>query len=497
METRAGYGRAVWGARKRHKLTQADVAQKLGVSASFISKVESGAIWPSPRVAAGLSKLVGVVAPGVDATPVAAEPGVGYGIHEQFDLGLTTTTKPDRFDSLLPIERSLGEEGSNTVQWDIPQTISELSYLTHNFFRYYGKFPPSIPKKLIRDFRPAKSSIILDNYSGSGTTLVEAKLEGYGSIGVDISPLGALAGRVKTRHHNLKAVTNLARRITEMVPTINAQVSFDPKTLKALGKWFEEETVQQLMNLKTCILELPVTPEREFISLAFVSIIRRVSRAYDGEVRPHINPSKKSRDVYEAFVRKIEDMLGRAEEFQRATDPRIESMSICASNQNLSLLLSKSRLPVGLVISHPPYLNCFDYAPVYKLEYLWAQDLDPTVATKYENIRKSETRCWPATDRVIYDSYFAQLKRAYEQVALVSERGVRCCIVIGDCTISGKVVPVLDLLTESLEEVGFQLEKTVYRTTHYGTGKYAYASRADYHSDGAVKRDGVLIFKKR
>lgn len=35
---------------------------------------------------------------------------------------------------------------SNYVQefWDVNETISELSYLTHSYFRYYGKFPSKI-----------------------------------------------------------------------------------------------------------------------------------------------------------------------------------------------------------------------------------------------------------------------------------------------------------------------------------------------------------------
>ena len=49
------------------------------------------------------------------------------------------------------------------------------------------KYPPKSPKE---DF-------MLDNFGGSGTSLVEAKLRGINSIGIDISWLSILASKVK------------------------------------------------------------------------------------------------------------------------------------------------------------------------------------------------------------------------------------------------------------------------------------------------------------
>ena len=92
--------------------------------------------------------------------------------------------------------------------WDISETITELSYLTHSYFRYYGKFPSKIGKLIVEDLdnRHALSpanDFVLDNYAGSGTTLVEAKLHGYDSFGIDINPFAVLACKVKTRNYSV------------------------------------------------------------------------------------------------------------------------------------------------------------------------------------------------------------------------------------------------------------------------------------------------------
>ena len=105
---------------------------------------------------------------------------------------------PTLFDSMEPAEtETRGLEGD---WWDLNGTIHEYSYLTHNFFRYYGKFPSVLAKKVIAEFLPAgRGANILDNHSGCGTTLVEAMLAGHNSVGTDINPLGVLAASVKTR----------------------------------------------------------------------------------------------------------------------------------------------------------------------------------------------------------------------------------------------------------------------------------------------------------
>ena len=49
---------------------------------------------------------------------------------------------------------------------------------THGMFKYPCKFIPEIPRWGIRSFLPGKSGVIFDPSSGSGTTLLEANVNG-------------------------------------------------------------------------------------------------------------------------------------------------------------------------------------------------------------------------------------------------------------------------------------------------------------------------------
>ncbi len=71
-------------------------------------------------------------------------------------------------------------------------------YLNHYMHPYKGKFHPKMVRALINYVYPNQTGLILDNFCGSGTTLVEAGYMNIDSVGVEINPLSALMCNVKT-----------------------------------------------------------------------------------------------------------------------------------------------------------------------------------------------------------------------------------------------------------------------------------------------------------
>ncbi|MFQ5821862.1 MAG: hypothetical protein ACE5I5_17885 [Candidatus Heimdallarchaeota archaeon] len=375
---------------------------------------------------------------------------------------------------------------------EIDYTIPELAYLTHNFYRYYGKYPSVLGGFLIDEF--AGQGPVFDNYLGSGTTLVEAKIRGISSTGIDINPIAVLASNVKTRNYfNIDKLRNYLENVlygAKKIERINQGIV---PNWKYLTKWFSDENIQKLARIKQAMLANPRDEYREFATICFLSIIRRCSNAYDGEVRPHVNPKKNPRDPFQAFKDKYIDMLEREEVFTNATNPEIVAEAYCTSNTETDL---KQYMPFGnptLVISHPPYLNCFNYYAVFNLENYWSQNIDEaTQGRSQEWIRKNEHICWPATKSSVIDDYFLNLQQAYTVLRNNIDKGAILAIVIGDSTLRKQLIPVHKRLLEILPKCGFEPFRIYYRTTHYGIGKYAYRKRADYHGD-AVKKDGVIV----
>ena len=82
-----------------------------------------------------------------------------------------TKWEPDNFDLQI-----------NTV-WSFP---NRGNWATHNS-KYRGNWSPYIPRNLILRYSN-EQDLILDQFAGSGTSLVEAKLLNRNIIGIDINP---------------------------------------------------------------------------------------------------------------------------------------------------------------------------------------------------------------------------------------------------------------------------------------------------------------------
>jgi DNA modification methylase len=83
----------------------------------------------------------------------------------------------------------------DTLDWELQD--ADTRYATHRYHQYSAKYIPQIPSYLIKNFSE-KNDLILDNFAGSGTTLVESKILGRNALGVDVSPLACLIAKVKT-----------------------------------------------------------------------------------------------------------------------------------------------------------------------------------------------------------------------------------------------------------------------------------------------------------
>jgi SAM-dependent methyltransferase len=91
------------------------------------------------------------------------------------------TWEPESFD----LER--------TTVWSFPK---RGSWATHRG-DFRGNWAPEIPRNIILRYSK-KDDLVLDQFVGSGTTLIEAKLLGRKSIGIDINPQAIEISRQRT-----------------------------------------------------------------------------------------------------------------------------------------------------------------------------------------------------------------------------------------------------------------------------------------------------------
>ena len=95
-------------------------------------------------------------------------------------------------------QRELYAQIDTELSWsesDLPER--ERTKHVHRLHPYLGKYPPQLVEVLLRR-RFAPGALIYDPFAGSGTTLVEATVQGMPALGCDVSAFNCLLAGVKS-----------------------------------------------------------------------------------------------------------------------------------------------------------------------------------------------------------------------------------------------------------------------------------------------------------
>lgn len=226
-------------------------------------------------------------------------------------------------DDSVSLERYLDEAGlaqwkRDTEVWRIVESSRKLGYLTHDFFRFFGKFPPPVAERFIREYGTDGEGPIVDPMVGSGTTLVEALRAGCPSIGLDVNPLFVLLSRVKTTYVDSTTILERLKRFDEFTSRSKRRDDRYIPRDKHLDHWFFPETQEQLATIRGFIeSETGSDSVRDLFKVSLAGIIRQVSRASKGMGRMFLDPVLEPVNCYDVFRKRIQAMSVKLEQTER------------------------------------------------------------------------------------------------------------------------------------------------------------------------------------
>jgi glyoxylate utilization-related uncharacterized protein len=64
----------------------------------------------------------------------------------------------------------------------------------HDWYRFVLSYPAHLVREYLAEFRLSEEDIVLDPFCGTGTTVVESKLQGVQSIGLEANRFAQFAG---------------------------------------------------------------------------------------------------------------------------------------------------------------------------------------------------------------------------------------------------------------------------------------------------------------
>lgn len=384
---------------------------------------------------------------------------------------------------------------------------------THGFYKYPTKFIPEIPRWAIKKYSE-RNGLIFDPFLGSGTTLLEAIINGRDGYGTEIDGVSRLISKVKT--------TVLAQDQIESIIAFTDQfIQHDFSNIKPfipginnLHHWFTEENAIKLGKIKTLIDTKTEGEVRDFLNVCFASIVKPCSNADDQSPKPYVssNVEKTPDNPYETFPDIVNSYVN---------DMR-ELMSLDIQNrayvENGNALHPPTHIEVDLAITSPPYINAFDYGRVFRLENLWLGFLTE------KELRKKKKK-YVGTERInreeeeqnneilkesdlLKDLYFSILEKDKKRALVVkkffsdmrknllevrdilTEEGIYG-IVIGNNTIRGVEVASWRILSDIAENIGYTEEL-----------KFSYVIRNPYiriprsGRGGKINEDHIIMLRK-
>ena len=265
---------------------------------------------------------------------------------------------------------------------DVPER--ERTKHVHRLHPYLGKFIPQLVGYFLsRYFEPGQT--VLDPFSGSATTLVEASERGIDSIGIEVSEFNVMISRVKLADYEIPALEKEVLSITRRTAEFSAREfpgGKGSRLLRApvgeagyLETWFAPRSLQEMLYFRDLI------PEYEHQDLLKVLLSRtarscRLVHHYD-----LATPKEPVRGPYVCYKHKGKtcrpvttivprlrfysvDTIRRIAEFKRARRP---ASSLVIEGDSREVKLEGRR--VDGIFTSPPYVGQIDYHEQHRYAY--------------------------------------------------------------------------------------------------------------------------------
>ncbi|SIS43515.1 DNA methyltransferase [Salimicrobium flavidum] len=425
-----------------------------------------------------------------------------------------------------------------------PEVSREVTNYTHGMHNYPAKYIPQIPRWAFLYSDLKKGDVVLDPFNGSGTTSLEAKLQGFNSYATEINPLGRLLAKVKTTPMHFLNELNIEILISSIKHIFLQDDSYikidnseeDINLHENWNFWFEEQNAIDLIRIKRIIRNLDtesvgftidnkeLSDLKDFLIICYSSMVKKVSYFDEREIKVRKKKDKFDEglpDTLDIFLKVVHKHLESMIEFSNHVKGT-NTVSEIVPRDATEIELNDNY--VDLIVTSPPYLNAIDYPMAHKYNLFFLDLVNPDdysnhcrdyvgvterVVTKslysqkrllgykvVDDIIEDLYSTGDTTDRnraYIIWQYFDNMLRFLQESYRVLKPGKNLIIVIGDNNIRKRYIPTHEYIRElaTSNRVGFELDTYFY---HQLRNIKLKVNRNK--TGGKIKYEMIMILKK-
>ena len=362
------------------------------------------------------------------------------------------------------------------------KNVRSTEQWTHGYHRYPAKFLPNLVKKIIEDYTQ-KDDLVVDFFAGCGTTLVESKIHGRKSIGVDINPVAELITRTKINPIDPKRLEENYNSLVSQLEDFNLDNYLNILVHERIEYWFSSEHKAKIAFLYERILTTQDIHIKDFFLVALSHILKNCSRWLQSSTKPQIDPKKNPADPFIAFKAHALLMIKRNNTFfnQLSQDDYLKTQcEIRLEDARNTSIKSNS---VGAIITSPPYVTSYEYADIHQLTAYWYEYITDLSAFRknfigtFFSLNQDTENNSELAQSIINDllkrdrrtakevaNYFKDMQDVAKEMYRVLKKNGHVCLVIGNTTFNDVKVKSAEVFAEILTSLGFELLEIIKRS---------------------------------
>jgi len=303
----------------------------------------------------------------------------------------------------------------------------------HRWFRLTPSYSPDLVGEMLNTMDSSTGDVVLDPFSGAGTTLIECQINGIDSFGFEINPLLYFVGKTSINwgldSKTLRKVfSDIEKKYLEFDKTYsdgdldNGLLVVPP--IYNPFRWWRRDVIKKALCIKLAIKEVSQTREIEdFFMLSMAGVlVPDLSNVTLGKLQLHfIERDDDIINVWDIFSNHALMMIDDIEKnIALANSGKSHLYHVDATIENLPSPKKKA----NLVITSPPYANRYSY--VWNTRpHLYFLDLFDTPRQAADLDKKTIGGTWGSATSILQKGVVAPENEAIKEVVLPVANEIR------------------------------------------------------------------------